>query len=108
LTPKDGKSQQAYQQVIALKDSDETLKPIQSIVVFANFKLGGPIYASVGTLGALGFTLSNLAAGMMTMIFAAQYHLSSAAWCIIAGIILDMLDGRVACLAWRRDGGHGC
>src|SRR5258706_13800693 len=32
----------------------------------------------------------------MAMIFAAQYHLSSAAWCIIAGIILDILDGRVA------------
>ena len=41
-------------------------------------------------------TLANLAAGVMAMIFAAQYHLSSAAWCIIAGIILDMLDGRVA------------
>ncbi|PYI79797.1 MAG: CDP-diacylglycerol--serine O-phosphatidyltransferase [Verrucomicrobia bacterium] len=41
-------------------------------------------------------TLSNLAAGVMSMLFAARYHLSSAAWCIIAGIILDMLDGRVA------------
>ena len=41
-------------------------------------------------------TLGNLAAGVMAMIFAAQYHLSSAAWCIMAGIILDMLDGRVA------------
>ena len=41
-------------------------------------------------------TLGNLAAGVMAMIFAAQYHLSSAAWCIIAGIILDMFDGRVA------------
>src|SRR5882762_7398937 len=41
-------------------------------------------------------TLSNLAAGVMAMLFAAQYHLSSAAWCIIAGIILDTLDGRVA------------
>jgi len=41
-------------------------------------------------------TLANLASGVMAMLFAAQYHLSSAAWCIIAGIILDMLDGRVA------------
>jgi len=41
-------------------------------------------------------TLGNLAAGVMSIIFASQYHLSSAAWCIIAGIIMDMLDGRVA------------
>jgi CDP-diacylglycerol---serine O-phosphatidyltransferase len=41
-------------------------------------------------------TLSNLGAGVMSLMFAAQYHLSSAAWCIIAGIICDMLDGRVA------------
>jgi CDP-diacylglycerol--serine O-phosphatidyltransferase len=41
-------------------------------------------------------TLGNLAAGVMSIIFAAQFHLSSAAWCIIAGIILDMFDGRVA------------
>ncbi len=41
-------------------------------------------------------TLSNLAAGVMSILFAMQGHLSSAAWCIIAGIIMDMLDGRVA------------
>ena len=41
-------------------------------------------------------TLSNLAAGVMAIIYADAYHLSSAAWCIIAAIILDMLDGRVA------------
>ena len=41
-------------------------------------------------------TLGNLAAGVMSILFASQDHLTSAAWCIIAGIILDMLDGRVA------------
>jgi CDP-diacylglycerol--serine O-phosphatidyltransferase len=41
-------------------------------------------------------TLANLAAGVMSILFACQYHLTSAAWCIIAGIIMDMLDGRVA------------
>ncbi len=41
-------------------------------------------------------TLGNLAAGVMSIIYAAGDHLSSAAWCIIAGVILDILDGRVA------------
>src|ERR1019366_8896821 len=41
-------------------------------------------------------TLSNLAAGVMAIIYADAYHLSSAAWCIIAAIILDMLEARVA------------
>ena len=41
-------------------------------------------------------TLFNLASGVMAILFAAQDHFSSAAWCIIAGIIMDMLDGRVA------------
>ncbi len=41
-------------------------------------------------------TLSNLAAGLMAIIYADGYHLSSSAWCIIAAILLDMLDGRVA------------
>src|SRR5258708_3904707 len=41
-------------------------------------------------------TLGNLAAGVMSILFAMQDHLSSAAWCIIAGIIMDMMDGRVA------------
>ncbi len=41
-------------------------------------------------------TLANLAAGVMAILFASQDHLTSAAWCIIAGIIMDMLDGRVA------------
>ncbi len=45
---KDGKSQQAYQQVIALKDADPSFKPIQSLVTMANFRLLGPAYVSLG------------------------------------------------------------
>src|SRR5262245_8794698 len=41
-------------------------------------------------------TLGNLAAGVVSILFSTQDHLTSAACCIIAGIILDMLDGRVA------------
>jgi CDP-diacylglycerol--serine O-phosphatidyltransferase len=41
-------------------------------------------------------TLANLAAGVMSMLYASGDHLTNAAWCIIAGIIMDMLDGRVA------------
>src|SRR6185312_5948672 len=41
-------------------------------------------------------TLANLAAGITSIIFAANDHFTSAAWAIIAGIIMDMLDGRVA------------
>jgi CDP-diacylglycerol--serine O-phosphatidyltransferase len=41
-------------------------------------------------------TSFNLAAGIMSILFATQDRLSAAAWCIIAGIILDMMDGRVA------------
>ena len=41
-------------------------------------------------------TLGNLSAGIVSMIFAANDHFTSAAWAIIAGIILDMTDGRVA------------
>jgi CDP-diacylglycerol--serine O-phosphatidyltransferase len=40
--------------------------------------------------------LGNLAAGVVAILFAAQDHLTSASWCILAGIIMDMLDGRVA------------
>jgi hypothetical protein len=45
---KDGNPQQAYQQMITLKDSDSTFQPIQSLVTFANFRVGGPVYASIG------------------------------------------------------------
>ncbi len=41
-------------------------------------------------------TLSNLAAGVMSIIYACNDHLTNAAWCILAGIVMDMLDGRVA------------
>lgn len=41
-------------------------------------------------------TLANLAAGVMSILYASADHLTNAAWCIIAGIIMDMLDGRVA------------
>jgi hypothetical protein len=45
---KDGKPQQAYQQVIQLQDNDESFKPIQSMMILANFRLVDRIYASVG------------------------------------------------------------
>lgn len=41
-------------------------------------------------------TLCNLTAGMVSVLFAANDRFSSAAWAIIVGIIMDMLDGRVA------------
>ena len=41
-------------------------------------------------------TLGNLASGVMAIIFSANDHFTSAAWAIIAGVILDMSDGRVA------------
>src|SRR5882762_6756619 len=41
-------------------------------------------------------TLGNLSAGIVSMIFAANDRFTAAAWAIIAGIILDMADGRVA------------
>lgn len=45
---KDNKTQQAYQQVIGYQDDDASLKPIQSLVTFANFHLGRDIYTSLG------------------------------------------------------------
>jgi len=42
------------------------------------------------------FTLANLGAGVLAILFAANDHLTMAAWAIIAGIVMDMLDGRVA------------
>jgi len=41
-------------------------------------------------------TLGNLAAGVMSVLYASQGHLTSAAWAIIAGMIMDIMDGRVA------------
>jgi hypothetical protein len=45
---KDDKPQQSYEQVVALKDADATLQPIQSLVAMANFRLAGAVYGSVG------------------------------------------------------------
>jgi len=42
------------------------------------------------------FTLGNLAAGIISIILATDGRLSSAAWAIIAGMVMDILDGRVA------------
>ncbi|HVO33415.1 MAG TPA: CDP-diacylglycerol--serine O-phosphatidyltransferase, partial [Elusimicrobiota bacterium] len=41
-------------------------------------------------------TSGNLGAGVASILFTLQGHLTSAAWAIIAGIILDMVDGRIA------------
>src|SRR4029077_1981767 len=41
-------------------------------------------------------TLGNLSAGIVSLIFTANDRFTSAAWAIIAGILLDMTDGRVA------------
>jgi CDP-diacylglycerol--serine O-phosphatidyltransferase len=41
-------------------------------------------------------TLSNLAAGLVSILFSSNGHFSAAAWAIMAGIVCDMLDGRVA------------
>jgi CDP-diacylglycerol--serine O-phosphatidyltransferase len=42
------------------------------------------------------FTLGNLAAGVIAITLASQGHLTSAAWAIIVGMVMDILDGRVA------------
>jgi CDP-diacylglycerol---serine O-phosphatidyltransferase len=41
-------------------------------------------------------TLGNLAAGVVAIILSANAQYTAAAWAIIAGIILDMSDGRIA------------
>ncbi len=41
-------------------------------------------------------TLTNLAAGVVAILFCVNDHLTAAAWTIIFGICMDMLDGRVA------------
>lgn len=42
------------------------------------------------------FTLSNLAAGVVSILLSSNDHYTSAAWAIITGICMDMIDGRVA------------
>jgi len=41
-------------------------------------------------------TLTNLSAGLVSILWASSGHFTDAAWAIIAGIIFDMMDGRVA------------
>lgn len=41
-------------------------------------------------------TLGNLASGVVSILFAGDGHFTRAAWAILAGIVMDMLDGRVA------------
>ncbi len=45
---KDGKTQQAYEQIIVLRDSNAKAQPIQSAVTFANFRIVDRLYASLG------------------------------------------------------------
>ena len=42
------------------------------------------------------FTLGNLAAGVLSILLATNDRLDLAAWAILVGIVMDMLDGRVA------------
>lgn len=42
------------------------------------------------------FTVGNLSAGMVSMLFALEGHLTNAAWAIIVAIAMDIVDGRVA------------
>lgn len=49
---KDGKTQQAYEQVIVLRDSETTMQPIQSLATAANFRFCSRVY------GTLGFQLN--------------------------------------------------
>lgn len=42
------------------------------------------------------FTLGNLAAGMLSIVWSSQGQFSMAAWAIIVGMAMDILDGRVA------------
>lgn len=46
---KDGKSQQAYEQAISLKDHDTSLQPVQSLLAFANFEFTERVYATIGS-----------------------------------------------------------
>ncbi len=45
---KNGQTQQAYQQVIAHKDFDTSLKPIQALMTLGNFRIWSRVYASIG------------------------------------------------------------
>ena len=45
---KDGNTQQAYEQMIVVRDNDTRARPIQSLLTFANFRVAGPFTASLG------------------------------------------------------------
>jgi len=45
---KDGEIQQAYEQIIVLKDNNNRFRPLQSVVSFLNFRVYNPIYISLG------------------------------------------------------------
>jgi CDP-diacylglycerol--serine O-phosphatidyltransferase len=46
------------------------------------------------------FTAANMFSGLMSIIFAIRMEFDYAAWCIIASIAFDMMDGRIA--RWTR------
>lgn len=81
---KDDKTQQAYEQQIILRDDDASLKPIQTAVTFANFRLIRRLY---GTLGVqlnekifeeplLGLTYRHPIAASMGVNFTVGMHFS--------------------------------
>lgn len=78
---KDGKTQQAYQSAIHIKDADASLKPIDTAVVFLNFRLAGPAYISLGfpanqtvfTQPMLGGSI-RIPAGSLGLVFTAGAH----------------------------------
>lgn len=46
---KDGETQQAYEQILILENNDtSSLRPLQSVVSFLNFRIYNPIYLSLG------------------------------------------------------------
>jgi CDP-diacylglycerol---serine O-phosphatidyltransferase len=57
--------------------------------------MGIPVKRGIYIVPSL-FTLANLAAGTVAVLFSANDHLTMAAWAIIAGIVMDMMDGRLA------------
>lgn len=45
---KNGMNQQAYEQIIVLKDNNSRFRPLQSAVSFLNFRVYNPVYISLG------------------------------------------------------------
>ena len=81
---KDGKTQQAYEQVITLRDNDTGVQPIQAAVSFANFRLIGHAYATLGVQlnqkifeePMAGFTYRHPLTGSMGVNFTVGLHFS--------------------------------